>query len=148
MKTIHEKLKQLVAIGKLKEVRWFALNCAKSVFHLSTDPRRAAYALLVVESYLLGRATLDELKIVRAVAADAYDDAAAARAAAVHADDAVDAADAAACSDYAADAADAAACATAAAVHAYAGDADSAAVIKKQHSELDALIKDIEEVQK
>jgi len=38
MKSIYEKLAQLARAGELNEVGWFALNCAKSVAHLSKDP--------------------------------------------------------------------------------------------------------------
>jgi hypothetical protein len=64
MKTIREKLDALVEQGKIKEVRWFALNCAKSVKHLMHDPR-SIKALEVTEKYLNGQATFEELEAAK-----------------------------------------------------------------------------------
>ncbi|MFZ2287588.1 MAG: hypothetical protein WAV93_11435 [Bacteroidales bacterium] len=84
--------------GRDREIRLYAVWCARQVHHLMKDPRSIA-ALDVAEGFANGRATSEELRIAY-YAADAADAAAAA------ADVAAAAADAAYCAAYyAADAA-------------------------------------------
>ncbi len=64
-----------------KELRLFAVWCARQVQHLMTDPR-SVKALDVAESFALGKATADELREAREVAWAAAAVAAAAREAA------------------------------------------------------------------
>ncbi len=87
--------------GADKEIRLFAVECARQVQHLMADPRSLA-ALDVAERFAEGLATSEELDAARAAAWDAADAADAAW-------DAADAADAARAAAWdAADAADAA----------------------------------------
>ena len=67
--------------GHDKEIRLFAVWCARQVQHLMKD-QRSIDALDVAERYANGEATQDELNAARAAAWDAHDDAWATRAAA------------------------------------------------------------------
>ena len=58
-----------------KQLRLFAVRCARRVQHLMTDPRSVA-ALDVAERYAKGEATDDELSAARAAAMSAATDAA------------------------------------------------------------------------
>ena len=72
----------LAVDGHDKEIRLYAVWCARQVQHLMTDPRSLA-ALDVAEAFANGKATKEELAAARAPArAAAWDAAAAARAAA------------------------------------------------------------------
>ena len=93
--------------GADREIRLFAVDCARQVQHLMTDPRSLA-ALDVAERFANGLATSEELDAARAEAWAAADAAwaAAGAAAGAAARDAADAADAARAAAW--DAADAA----------------------------------------
>ena len=82
--------------GADREIRLFAVDCARQVQHLMTDPRSLA-ALDVAERFANGLATSEELDAARAEAWAAADAAwaAAGAAAGAAARDAADAADAA-----------------------------------------------------
>ena len=95
--------------GADREIRLFAVDCARQVQHLMTDPRSLA-ALDVAERFANGLATSEELDAAWAAARDAARDAAwaAARATALAAARATAWATAWAAADAARDAADAA----------------------------------------
>ena len=61
--------------GRDKEIRLYAVWCARQVQHLMRDPRSRA-ALDVAERFANGEATVEELDAARAVAWDAARDAA------------------------------------------------------------------------
>ena len=61
--------------GYDKEIRLFAVWCARRVQHMMTDPRSIA-AIDVAERYAFGQATDDDLRKARDAAEDAAEDAA------------------------------------------------------------------------
>jgi hypothetical protein len=61
--------------GHDKEIRLYAVWCARQVQHLMKDPRSLA-ALDVAEAYAHGKVTVDELRAARSAADDAARDAA------------------------------------------------------------------------